>query len=643
MGMSTITIQDMRRAIAERLPPEVGFTRMEFEGPAIAIFVRNPEVLLDQGYVIADIVTTIKKRIVVRPDPEVRRPEKEVERELEALVPKEAGLTSITFDPSVGEVIIEARKPGLVIGKNGALMKEIVRRTKWKPRILRAPSRPSKVMKLYHGILYHEARERERILRSVGERAFRPPLFEVGEVTVTCLGGFREVGRSAILVRTKESSILLDCGLNPGAGDSPEAFPKLNDPRLDLADLDAVVVTHAHLDHCALVPYLFKYGYDGPVYCTPPTAHLMTLLQMDFLKVMKEQGRMPPYDIKHVRETILHTITLNYGVVTDITPDVKLTFYNAGHILGSAMVHLHIGRGFHNIVYTGDFKFGRTMLLEPAACQFPRVETLIMECTYGGETVPSRAEAEEAFVHVINETLRRGGKALIPVPAVGRAQEMMLVLDRYMREGKLMEAPVYVDGMISEATAIHVTFSDFLASKVKASIQHGDHNPFESEFFTVVEHPSERQAIIDGPPCIILASSGMLEGGPSVEYFKGLAEDEKNTLIFVSYQIEGTLGGKIVRGLREVETRTEDGKVRILKVKMQVESIEGFTGHSDGRQLVAFLYNIQPKPRLVLLGHGERTRCTRMEALVNNVLKKKLNKPKMRALAPANLETIRLA
>jgi len=283
------------------------------------------------------------------------------------------------------------------------------------------------------------------------------------------------------------------------------------------------------------------------------------------------------------------------------------------------------------------------MLLEPAACQFPRVETLIMECTYGGETVPSRAEAEEAFVHVINETLRRGGKALIPVPAVGRAQEMMLVLDRYMREGKLMEAPVYVDGMISEATAIHVTFSDFLASKVKASIQHGDHNPFESEFFTVVEHPSERQAIIDGPPCIILASSGMLEGGPSVEYFKGLAEDEKNTLIFVSYQIEGTLGGKIVRGLREVETRTEDGKVRILKVKMQVESIEGFTGHSDGRQLVAFLYNIQPKPRLVLLGHGERTRCTRMEALVNNVLKKKLNKPKMRALAPANLETIRLA
>jgi len=368
----------------------------------------------------------------------------------------------------------------------------------------------------------------------------------------------------------------------------------------------------------------------------------MMLLQMDFLKVLKEQGQVPPYDARHVREAVLHTIPLGYGVVTDITPDVKLTFYNAGHILGSAMVHLHIGRGFHNIVYTGDFKFGKTMLLEPAAREFPRVETLIMECTYGGEQVPSRAEAEEAFVSVINETLRNGGKVLIPVPAVGRAQEMMLVIDRYMREGKLMEAPVFVDGMISEATAIHITFADFLASKVRSSIQHGDHNPFESEYFTTVEHPSEREAIIEGPPCIILASSGMLEGGPSVEYFKGLAEDPKNTLVFVSYQIEGTLGGKIVRGLREVEVR-EGEKVRIIKVNMRVEAIEGFTGHSDGKQLVSFLYNIQPKPKLIILGHGEKTRCMKMEEYVNTTLRKKLGKPKMRALAPSLLETIRLA
>ncbi|RLI13438.1 beta-CASP ribonuclease aCPSF1 [Candidatus Bathyarchaeota archaeon] len=641
--MSSMTIIDMRRCIAEKLPPEAGFTRMEFEGPAIAVFVRNPEVLIDQGYVIADIVTTIKKRIVVRPDPEVRAGEARAEREIKALVPREAEITGITFDPSVGEVIIEARKPGLVIGKNGSLMKEIIRRTKWKPRILRSPPRPSRTLKLYHSILYHEARERERILRTIGERAFRPPLFDAGEVTVTCLGGFREVGRSAVLVKTKESSVLLDCGLNPGAMGGPGAFPRFDNPLFDLSSLDAVVITHAHLDHCALVPYLFKYGYDGPVYCTPPTAHLMTLLQMDFLKVLKEQGQVPPYDVKHVQDAILHTIPLNYGVVTDITPDIKLTFYNAGHILGSAIVHLHIGRGFHNIVYTGDFKFGRTMLLEPAAKDFPRVETLIMECTYGGVNVQPRAEAEEAFVRVINETLQRGGKVLIPVPAVGRAQEMMLVIDKYMREGKLVEAPVYVDGMISEATAIHVTFADFLASRLRSSIQHGTYNPFESEYFTSVDHPSDRQAIIDGPPCIILASSGMLEGGPSVEYFKGLAEDEKNTILFVSYQIEGTLGGRIVRGLREVEMRAENGKIRIIKVRAGVEAIEGFTGHSDGRQLTGFLYNIQPKPKLVLLCHGEKSRCVKMEEFVNGVLRRKLGRTKMRALAPSILETVRLA
>ncbi|HDI01941.1 MAG TPA: beta-CASP ribonuclease aCPSF1 [Candidatus Bathyarchaeota archaeon] len=641
--MSQITIQDMRRYIAEKLPPEVGFTRIEFEGPAIAIFVKNPEILLDQGYIIADIVSTIKKRIVVRPDIEVRKDEEAVEREILSLVPKEAGIMNITFDPSVGEVIIEARKPGLVIGKNGTLLKEIVKRTKWKPRILRSPARPSKTLRSFYSVLYHEARERERILRVIGERAFRPPLFSVGEVTVTCLGGFREVGRSAILVRTKESSVLLDCGLNPGALGSPSAFPRLDNPQLDLSTLDAVVITHAHLDHCALVPYLFKYGYDGPVYCTPPTAHLMTLLQNDFLKVLGEQGRIPPYEKRHVRDAILHTITLGYGVVTDITPDIKLTFYNAGHILGSAIVHLHIGRGFHNVIYTGDFKFGKTMLLEPAAREFPRVETLIMECTYGGEQVPPRPDAEAAFVSVVNETLEKGGKVLIPVPAVGRAQEMMLVIDKYMREGKLIEAPVYIDGMISEATAIHITFSDFLASRVRASIQHGDTNPFEAEFFTTVDHPSERQAIIEGGPCIILASSGMLEGGPSVEYLKGLAEDPRNTLIFVSYQIEGTLGGRIVRGLREFETRMENGKVRIVRINMRVEAIEGFTGHSDDRQLRAFLYNIQPKPRLILLGHGEKSRCLKMEEFINSSLRKKLGKPKMRALAPSVLETIRLA
>ena len=124
-----------------------------------------------------------------------------------------------------------------------------------------------------------------------------------------------------------------------------------------------MVISHAHLDHCGLVPFLYKYGYDGPVYCSAPTSNLMTLLQLDYLDVAGKQGVTPYYDQKDVRECVLHTIPLRFGVVTDIAPDIRLTLHNSGHILGSAMSHLHIGEGLHNIVYTGDYKFSRTMLL----------------------------------------------------------------------------------------------------------------------------------------------------------------------------------------------------------------------------------------------------------------------------------------
>ena len=174
-----------------------------------------------------------------------------------------------------------------------------------------------------------------------------------------------------------------------------------------MTQLDAVVISHAHLDHCGLVPFLYKYGYDGPVYCSAPTSNLMTMLQLDYLDVANKQGVTPFYDQKDVRECVLHTIPLRFGVVTDIAPDIRLTLHNSGHILGGAMVHLHIGEGLHNIVYTGDYKFGRTMLLEAAATEFPRIETVITESTYSGpdDIVPSRIEAEEALTKVINATL----------------------------------------------------------------------------------------------------------------------------------------------------------------------------------------------------------------------------------------------
>jgi KH/beta-lactamase-domain protein len=628
---------EISQYILEHVPKEAEVTRVEYEGPMLAIYAKKPEILVEQSSLITDIVSVIRKRIVVRSDPSVRLPEKEAERIAREIIPAEAEVTEINFDPSLGEIIIEAKKPGMVIGKNGSVLQEIIKRTKWRPQVLRSPPLRSKIIAHIRHYLHAQSKERERILRTFGERIFRPKVFEVGDIRITPLGGVQEVGRSAFLVQTRESSILLDCGINPGSSRPFEAFPRLDHPAFEIDSLDAVVVSHAHLDHCGLVPFLFKYGYDGPIYCSAPTLSLMTLLQLDYLDVASKQGIIPPYDQKDVRECVLHTIPLRYGVVTDIAPDVRLTLHNAGHILGSSVVHLHIGEGLHNIVYTSDYKYARTMLLEPATAEFPRVETVITESTYGGpdDIMPSRAEAEERLTRIVNETLERKGKILIPVPAVGRAQEIMLILDGYMKRGLMKEAPVFIEGMISEATAIHTAYPEYLGREVRNSILHEGVNPFESEYFTVVDHPSKRQEIIEGEPCIIMATSGMLEGGPVIEYFKGLAEDERNVIVFVSYQIEGTLGRRVQKGINEVAMMDSEGKMSIVKVKMRVESIEGFSGHSDRRQIINYITQLKPRPERVIVCHGERAKI----ASIASFIQKRCGIP---TVAPSVMETIRL-
>lgn len=623
--------------ILEHVPREAEVTRIEYEGPMLAVYTKKPEVLVDQSSIVAEIVGVIRKRIVIRPDPSVRLPETEAEKITRELIAAEAEITDINFDPSLGEIIIETKKPGLVIGRNGTVLQEIIKKTKWRPHVLRSPPIKSKIVTHMRHYLHSESRERERILRTVGERIFRPKLFDVGDIRLTVLGGAQEVGRSAFLVKTRESSVLLDCGINPGSQRPFEGFPRFDSPEFQIDSLDAVVITHAHLDHCGLTPFLYKYGYDGPVYCSAPTSNLMTMLQLDYLDVANKQGITPHYDQKDVRECVLHTIPLRFGVVTDIAPDIRLTLHNSGHILGAAMAHLHIGEGLHNIVYTSDYKFARTMLLEAATTEFPRIETVITESTYGGpdDFTPSRVESEERLTNIVNQTLERRGKVLIPVPAVGRAQELMLIIDGYMKRGLMREAPVFIEGMISEATAIHTAYPEYLGREVRHSILHDEVNPFQSDYFTIVEHPSVRQSIMEGEPCIVLATSGMLEGGPVIEYFKNWANDEKNTIIFVSYQIEGTMGKRVQKGISEVTMMDNEGKMAALAVKMQVESIEGFSGHSDRRQLVNYLTHLTPKPERIFVCHGEKQKTMNFA----NFLDKKAG---INTVVPAILETFRL-
>jgi len=344
----------------------------------------------------------------------------------------------------------------------------------------------------------------------------------------------------------------------------------------------------------------------------------MTLLQGDYLDVSTKEGRASPYGPEEIREVIIHTIPLIWGDVTDISPDIRLTLHNAGHILGSSLVHLHIGKGLHNIVYTGDFKYGYTQLLSPAVSNFPRVETLIMESTYGApnDISPSRTETETGFVEIANHTLEKG-KVLIPVPAVGRAQEILMVINKYMENGSLTEVPVYIEGMISEATGIHTAFPDYLSAELKDQILREGYNPFESDYFSVVKQHGNRDEITEGGPCIIMATAGMMEGGPVIEYFKRLGPGEENGLLFVSYQVSGTLGQRLQSGVKSVQTYNHEGKMEVINVGMNVFSIEGFSGHSDRRQLLNYVRKIRPTPRKVFLVHGEESKCDNMARAVS--------------------------
>lgn len=574
---------------------------------------------------------------MVRSDPSIRLKEKEAEHLIKGIIPSDADITEIYFDPSLGEVVIEAKKPGLAIGKDGSTLSEIIKTTSWRPRVLRAPPLPSKIIASSRHILHAESEERSRIFRDVGERIFRPRLSKTSSVFLTPLGGFHEVGRSAMLIETEESCVLMDCGISAGADLPQYAYPRLDSDDFDIEKLDAVIISHAHLDHCGFLPFLYKYGYDGPVYCSEPTAVLMTLLQLDYLDIFGKEGGHPPYDQKDVREVVLHTIPVKYGVVTDVAPDIKLTLHNAGHIIGSSIVHLHIGEGLHNVVFTGDFKFGRTMLLEPATCSFPRAETLIMESTYGGpdDVMSDRETVEGRLAKIVNETAEKGGRVLIPTLAVGRAQEIMLVLNAYMKNKQIKELPIFIEGMISEATAIHTAYPEYLSRDLREQILYKDINPFQSDYFTNVDHPSEREKIATGPPCVILATSGMMEGGPAIDYFRYMAPDEKNTLVFVSYQVEGTLGNRLKNGAREVSLMGRNGKVEALKVNLRVDAVEGFSGHSDRNQLFAFLKRISPRPSRVIMGHGERRKTDLFAHQVSRILK-------LRTVAPDLQEKLRL-
>jgi len=245
-----------------------------FEGANIVLYTKDKPFAIDDKGLIKSIVNKIKKRIELRPDPELCHEQETAEKEIRQVIDKEAKIDQIIFDPQRSIVIIEAEKPGLAIGKQGEVLQQIKAKTFWVPVIKRTPLIRSKIIENIRAVLYSNSDYRRKFLHKTGERIYNGWLRQKKHewIRVSYLGGGRQVGRSCMLLQTPESRILLDCGIDVSSTD--EAYPYLEAPELNIKELDAIIVSHAHVDHTGLIPYLFKYGFRGPVYCTAPTVQI---------------------------------------------------------------------------------------------------------------------------------------------------------------------------------------------------------------------------------------------------------------------------------------------------------------------------------------------------------------------------------
>ncbi len=627
---------DIIKEITKNLPADK-ISAAAFEGANIVLYTKDRDFFLDNEGMIKRAVDEVKKRIELRPDPSITMDQEKAEDTIRKLIPEEAKVGNILFDAERSQVVIESEKPGLAIGKQGAILHDVRRETMWVPVIRRTPAIRSKLIENVRAVLYQYSDYRRKFLDKIGHRIYDGWIRGKKNewIRLTYLGSGRQIGRSCILLQTPESRVMLDCGVDVAS--TTEPYPFLESPDFKIEDLDAVIITHAHLDHVGFLPYLFKFGYRGPVYMTEPTRDIAALMLLDFVKIMKSENKEPIFDVDDIKEMVKHTVTLSYEEVTDVTPDVRITLYNAGHVLGSAMIHMHIGNGLHNLVYTGDMKFGKTSMLEPAATVFPRLETLMIEATYGGKDNlgTPREETDEALAEFIVDVAKNGGKVLLPVLGTGRAQEIMVTIHDLVKSGRLEPIPVYIDGMVWDITAIHTAYPEFLNSTLRRQIFHKDENPFLMEIFKEVGSQKERQEVIESSgPCVIIATSGMLVGGPSVEYLRALGDNPKNAMALTCYQGEGSLGRRIQRG--EIEIAFSNGsKQEILQLKCRIETIEGFSAHSNRKQLLNFIYKCSPRPKKVIVNHGDSARCLDLASAIH-----KLNR--IETSAPRNLEAVRI-
>jgi hypothetical protein len=598
--------QNIVAAILNNIPSESEITKIEYEGPFIVLYSRKPTILLENQEIISKMVNSIKKRIVIRTDTSIRSSEESVNQIIHSSCSNPNGLSEIFFDPALGEATVFVNDFRTLTELNQLEM-PLIERTGWKLIYRRAPKN-LKLLKSINKILHSSSEDRMGFYKRVGEKIFRQKLSGSEEASIVCLGGFSEIGRSAMLIVTHESKILLDFGIKSYKHEESELLPRLDIYGTGMDEIDAVIISHAHLDHCGALPILCKYGYDGPVYCTEPTFLVMISILQDY--VLRSNELL--YSTRDIESLITRVIPLNFGAVTDISPDVRITFANSGHVIGSASTHLHIGNGDHNIVYTGDLKFGRLNTVDNAFWNFPRAETLVLESTNGNrdDKFVSREVAEENLVKSINSTIQEGGRLLIPVPVLGLSQEICVTLGILRSINKINPDNIFVDEKILDLFNFYEIYSDYLSKPLKQRISDQTEDPLFINSLLKLE-PS-----VNWERSIILCPSSMFTDGPSVTYLSQIANDSLSRVILLSEQFQPTAGKLLQEGERNIAIEGKN-----LEIKCNIDVIPGFSIHSDYNQLLAYVNRLKPKLKRVITNHGEGKKCQNLSNSINKIFK----------------------